>query len=64
MKRFILFIFLTTSIFVVFAGETSVNDLLARLDSMIDNEDIYVKAKLDKIEQIKRAEKHVRSYNG
>lgn len=61
MKRCILFIFLIANVSVAVAVETSVSDLLARLDSMIDNKDIYVKAKLDKIEQIKRAGKHARS---
>lgn len=37
-----------------FSAIPSVGELLARLDSMIDNEDTYMRLKLDKIAQIKQ----------
>lgn len=43
------------------AKEQNIDTLLARLDSMIANEDSYVKAKLDKIAQLKRDGKRARS---
>lgn len=45
----------------VFAAEPSVDVLLARLDSMIDNEDAYLRLKLDKIAQLKQNRKRASS---
>lgn len=45
----------------VFAAEPSVDVLLARLDSMIDNEDAYLRLKLDKIAQLKQNRKRAGS---
>lgn len=44
-----------------FSAMPSVGELLARLDSMIDNEDTYVRQKLDKIAQIKQMRKRTSS---
>lgn len=53
MKRFLFVIFSFFLILPLAAKEQNIDALLARLDSMIANEDSYVKTKLAKIAQIK-----------
>lgn len=55
MKRLYTIAILITNILTAYGASPSVDDLLMRLDRMIENEGVYLKAKEDKIEQIKRA---------
>lgn len=57
MKRISLFLILTAFAVTLpaFAAGQSIDALLARLDSVIDNEDAFVKAKKDKIAHLKMA---------
>lgn len=61
MKKYILIICALFQVAILSAKEQNIDTLLARLDSMIANEDSYVKAKLDKIAQIKLNRKLARS---
>lgn len=63
MKRFtaILITIISAALMQAYAAEPAVGMLLARLDSMIDNEDSYVRLKLDKIAQIKQNRKRTSS---
>lgn len=56
-KLCITFIFLFIGILRSLAYDSGIEQLLVRLDSMIDNEDVFVKAKMDKIAEIKRSGK-------
>lgn len=61
MKRLLFILFISLQMLPLSAKDRSIDSLLARLDSMIDNEDSYVRAKLSKIAQIKHDGRRARS---
>lgn len=61
MTRILVLLIFSAGFWSMSATNPTTEDLLARLDSMIDNEKTYERAKLDKIAQIKRAGRKVMS---